>query len=128
MEFEKIELNPQSAVIQRRVEEVVNTLVRGYDEVMGRLHLGGRKGDYDDIHYEFNGGAEDQLRTKHYDKSMRLLWKAEDQAPWLGFRDCTVEELTLLSMAEKSMDREELRELKRVRSQDFRDTTMTEYT
>ncbi len=45
MEFEKIELNPQSAVIQRRVEEVVNTLVRGYDEVMGRLHLGGRKGD-----------------------------------------------------------------------------------
>lgn len=106
----------------------MNTLVRGYDEVMGRLHLGGRKGDYDDIHYEFNGGAKDQLRKKHYDKSMRLLWKAEDQAPWLGFRDCTVEELTLLSMAEKSMDREELRELKRVRSQDCRHTIMTEYT
>ena len=93
MEFEKIELNPPSAVIQRRVDEVVNTLVRGYDEVMGRLHLGGRKGDYDDIHYEFNGGAKDQLRKKHYDKSMRLLWKAEDQAPWLGFRDCTTDSL-----------------------------------
>ncbi|MBW1763066.1 MAG: hypothetical protein JRJ64_16585, partial [Deltaproteobacteria bacterium] len=91
-------------------------------------HLGGRKGDYDDIHYEFNGGAKDQLRKKHYDKSMRLLWKAEDQAPWLGFRDCTAEELTLLSMAEKSMNREELRELKRVRSEEFRDTIMTEYT
>jgi hypothetical protein len=128
MEFEKIELNPQSAVIQRRVEAVVNSLVRGYDGVMGRLHLGGRKGDYDDIHYEFNGGAKDQLRKKHYDKSMRLLWKAEEQAPWLDFRDCTAEELTLLSMAEKSMDKEELRELKRVRSQEFRDTIMSEYT
>jgi len=128
MEFEKIELNPQSAVIQRRVEAVVNGLVRGYDEVMGRLHLGGRKGDYDDIHYEFNGGAKDELRKKHYDKSMRLLWKAEDKAPWLDFRDCTVEELTLLSMAEKSMDREELRELKRVRSEEFREKIMTEYT
>ena len=128
MEFEKIELNPQSAVIQRRVEEVANSLVRGYDGVMGRLHLGGRKGDYDDIHYEFNGGAQDQLRKKHYDKSMRLLWKAEEQAPWLDFRDCTAEELALLTMAEKSMDREELRELKRVRSQEFRDTIMSEYT
>ena len=128
MEFEKIELNPQSAKIQRRVEEVVNRLVRGYDGLMGRLHLGGRKGDYDDIHYEFNGGAQDQLRKKHYDKSMRLLWKAEEQAPWLNFRDCTMEELTLLSMAEKSMDRDELRELKRVRSQEFRDKIMSEYT
>jgi hypothetical protein len=53
---------------------------------MGRLHLGGRKGDYDDIHYEFNGGAKDQIRKKHYDKSLRLLWKAEENAPWLDFR------------------------------------------
>ena len=48
MEFEKIELNPRSAKIQTRVEEVVNSLVRGYDGVMGRLHLGGRKSNYDD--------------------------------------------------------------------------------
>ena len=128
MEFEKIELNPRSAKIQTHVESVVNGLVRGYDEVMGRLHLGGRKGDYDDLHYEFNGGAKDQIRKKHYDKSLRLLWKAEENAPWLDFRDCTSEELTLLSMAEKSLDKEELQELKRVRSQEFRDKIKAEYT
>jgi hypothetical protein len=128
MQFEKIELNPQSAKIQRHLEELLNGLVRGYDGVMGRLHLGGRKGDYDDVHYEFNGGAKDQIRKKHYDKSLRLLWKAEENAPWLDFRDCTSEELTLLSMAEKSLDKEELRELKRVRSQEFRDKIKAEYT
>jgi len=128
MEFEKIELNPRPKEIHDQVEEVVNTLVRGYDAVMGTLRLGGRKGNYDDVNYEFNGGAKDELRKKHYDKSLRLLWKAEGNAPWLGFQDCTKEELALLSMAEKSLNRGELRELKKIRSEEFQDRVREEYT
>ncbi len=128
MQFEKIALNPEPKQIHDQIEEVVNTLVRGYDTLMGTLGLGGRKGDYDDVNYEFNGGAKDELRKKHYDKSLRLLWKAEGNTPWLSFRDCTSEELALLSMAEKSLNRDELRELKRVRSEDFRRQIQEEYT
>jgi hypothetical protein len=128
VEFEKIAVHHQSQELHDRVEKVANRAVRGYDAMMARLHLGGRKGAYDDDHYEFNGGAKDSLRKKHYDKSLRLLWKAEEKAPWLGFRDCTSEELTLLSMAEKSLDRKELAELKRIRGQEYREKIRQEYT
>ena len=128
MRFEKIALNPKAVELHDRVEKVVNRTFRGYDTVMGKLHLGGRKGDYDDYNYEFNGGAKDSLRKKHYDKSLRLLWKAEDNAPWLGFRDCTTEELGLMSMAEKFLDKEELKELKRIRGEEFRSKLKEEYT
>ena len=128
MEFEKIALNPEPKEIHDRVEEVVNTLVRGYDAVMGGLRLGGRKGNYDDVNFEFNGRAKDELRKKHYDKSLRLLWKAEGNTPWLSFRDCTKEELALLSMAEKSLNRDELREMKKIRSEEFRRRIEAEYT
>ncbi len=128
MEFAKVELNPRAKELHDRVENAANRAVRGFDAVMEKLHLGGRKGKYDDLNYEFNGGAKDGLRKKHYDKSLRLLWKAEDKAPWSSFRDCTTEELTLLSMAEKSLDKEELEELKRVRSEEFRTKINEEYT
>lgn len=128
MNFEKIDLNPKAQELHDRVENIMNSTVRGYDAVMGKLHLGGRKGDYDDYNYEFNGGAKDSLRKKHYDKSLRLLWKAEGNAPWLGFRDCTAEELALMSMAEKSLDTEELKELKRIRGEEFRKKIKEEYT
>ncbi len=128
MEFAKIALNPRAKDLHDRVENAANRAVRGFDAVMEKLHLGGRKGAYDDLNYEFNGGAKDGLRKKHYDKSLRLLWKAEDKAPWLSFRDCTAEELTLLSMAEKSLDKEELAELKQLRSEEFRTKINQEYT
>ncbi len=128
MEFEKIALNPGPKQIHDRVEDVVNTLVRGYDAAMGRLHLGGRKGNYDDLNFEFNGGAKDELRKKHYDKSLRLLWKAEGNTPWLSFRDCTSEELALLSMAEKTLNQDELREIKKIRSEEFQRKVDEEYT
>ncbi len=127
MEFNKIEVNRRPGEIHARIENRVNRAVRGYDALMSRLHLGGRKGDYDDLAYEFNGGAQDGLRKKHYDKSLRLLWKAEEQAPWLGFRDCTQDELGLLDMAERSLDKKELKELKRIRSEEFRHTINREY-
>lgn len=128
MKFEKIALNPEPKQIHDRVEDAVNTLVRGYDAVMGTLRLGGRKGNYDDVNFEFNGGAKDELRKKHYDKSLRLLWKAEGNTPWLSFQDCTKEELALLSMAEKSLNPDELREMKRIRSEEFQRKIETEYT
>jgi len=128
MQFNKIELNPRVHEIHGQVEGVLNQLVRGYDATMGALYLGGRKGDYDDVNYEFNGGAKDELRKKHYDKSLRLLWKAEDKAPWLSFSDCTKEELALWTMAEKSLDRKELKELKKIRSEEFRRKINEEYT
>jgi len=127
MKFDKIEVNPRPGEIHARIEHRVNRAVRGYDALMSRLHLGGRKGDYDDLAYEFNGGAQDGLRKKHYDKSLRLLWKAEGEAPWLGFRDCTEDELGLLDMAERSLDKAELKELKRIRSEEFQQKINSEY-
>ncbi len=128
MDFNKIELNPRVQEVHDQVEGMLNSLVRGYDATMGALRLGGRKGNYDDVNYEFNGGAKDDLRKKHYDKSLRLLWKAEDKAPWLSFSDCTNEELALWTMAEKSLDRQEIDELKRIRSEEFRIKINQEYT
>ena len=99
MQFDKIQLNPTTAETVRRVEASANWLLRGVDRALGRLSLGGRKAPYDDLSYEFLGGPADTMRKKHYDKSLRLLWKAEDHAPYLGFKDCTAVEKQLHEMA-----------------------------
>jgi hypothetical protein len=112
----------------RLVERVVNRGVRTYDGVLGRLHLGGRRADYDDLAYEFEGGANDALRAKHYDKSLRLLWKAEQHAPWSSFRDANPLEKELQAQAEKSLSVSEQQELRRIRSQEFRELLDREYT
>jgi len=39
-----INVHPKAADINRRVERTLNRLVRGYDGLMEKLHLGGRKG------------------------------------------------------------------------------------
>jgi len=123
-----IHVHPKAAVVNRRVEHTLNRVVRGYDEVMSRLGLGGRKAQYDDEHYEFIGGAQEGLRKKHYDKSMRLLWKAERELPWTTFHDCTTEERTLFQMAEQSMSKEERAAHAKITSQEFRDMLDREYT
>lgn len=109
-------------------ERVVNKFVRGYDYWMGKLHLGGRKGDYDDINYEFNGGTNDTLRKKHYDKSFRLLWKAEENMPWSSFRDCTKEENELRELADQSLNSKERAHLKKMSTQEYKDLINKAYT
>jgi hypothetical protein len=128
MQFNKVRVSPATTRNVRRVESCANRLIRGADRVRGRLHLGGRKARYDDIRYEFLGGPADTLRTKHYDKSLRLLWKAEDQAPFLGFKDCTVVERQLHEMAFRGMNEEEKSQVARISSCDFRALLDREYT
>jgi hypothetical protein len=123
-----IHVHPKAGPINRRIERSLNRVVRGYDGVMAKLGLGGRKAQYDDAHYEFMGGAQDGLRSKHYDKSLRLLWKAERELPWTTFRDCTREERALFEMAEQSMSVEERKAHAQITSQQFRDLLDREYT
>ncbi len=128
MSFQKIAINPRATRIHDEVERRANSLVRGFDRAMAFLHLGGRKGDYDDLRYEFVGGAKDDLRKQHYDKSLRFLWKAERHAPWSSFKDCTQEELALLQMADRSLAPEERVELQRIGSAEFRAMLDATYT
>jgi hypothetical protein len=95
---------------------------------MATLGLGGRKAQYDDERYEFIGGAQDGLRAKHYDKSMRLMWKAERELPWSTFHDCSEQERALFKMAEQSMNKAEKKAHAQITSQEFRDTLSREYT
>ncbi len=120
--------NERAHVLNQRVEAYVNRLLRGFDRQRAVLGLGGRKGYYNDDTYEFEGGARDALRAKHYDKSLRLLWKAQEHAPWMSFRDCTQDEMHLLAMAEKSLTPAEKAARKRVNTQAFRDQLNSLYT
>lgn len=127
-ETTKVAINHRVARTTHDVEKVLNFALRNKDRVFSMLGLQGRKANYDDHHYEFIGGAQDDLRRKHYDKSFRLLWKGEQGAPWSTFRDCTPEEKMLLSMAEKVSDDEDRRIRKRITSQEFRDFLKATYT
>ncbi len=128
MEMLPLQVSPRASEINRLVERVMNRTVRSYDTVMEKLHLGGRKARYDDTGYEFIGGARDELRKKHYDKSLRLLWKAEQHAPWSSFRDCTSEERSLMQMADQAMSDEERKLCEKISTQAFRDELNRHYT
>ena len=128
MDGMKIQVSPRAAEVNRRVEATLNRAVRGIDALKGKLRLGGRKAKYDDGRYEFVGGARDELRKKHYDKSMRLLWKAEQHAPWSTFRDCSSEERALFQMAEQSMNARERAAQQRISSVEFRKLLDETYT
>lgn len=128
MHFPKLRVNERVATLNRDVERVVNTAVRGYDTVRSRLGLQGRAAAYDDHAYEFEGGASDTLRKKHYDKSLRLLWKGEAVAPWSSFRDASDDEKALLDAAERTMNDDERAARKRISSEEFRAMLDREYT
>lgn len=127
MEIQKVEVKQRAIEAHQAIEERVNSLVRGYDRLMGRVGLGGRKGYYDDELYEFEGGAKDELRMKHYDKSLRLLWKAQDHAAWSSFRDSSGN-TPLHDMAEQSLNEDEKTERKRINSKEYRDFLNNQYT
>jgi len=128
MQFDKRPINERAAVINRELERITNGLVRSVDQIKERLHLGGRAAKYDDVHYEFVGGAKDVLRKKHYDKSLRLLWKAEMAVPWSSFHDATDHERELYDLAEKSMTDSERAIRDRITSDEFKALLDREYT
>lgn len=128
MHFEKLSVDPKVTRINRRVEAIANRALRGWDGLKGKAGLGGRRAAYDDAAYEFVGGARDALRKKHYDKSLRLLWKAEQVAPWSTFRDASEAERALMDAAERGMTADEKAARARFSSQEFRDLLDREYT
>ena len=113
-----------------KVENVLNDVVRGYDKFMGLTKLGGRKGRYNDYKFEFDGGAKDKLRLKHYDKSLRLLWKAEQHAPHTAtdFKDLTKDEKAFLSQAKDSLNTDEKKELERYSTEEYKALINSHYT
>lgn len=128
MQFQTVPVNEWACAANEVVEDVVNRLVRGFDSVARPFGLAVRSSNYDDLSFAFAGGDGDRLRKAHYDKSLRLLWKAEQHAPFTGFRDCSADERHLMQMAEEAMDADLKAELKRVRSADFRAELDRHYT
>ena len=128
MEMQKLPVNPRAEKLNLEVERLANRLVRSKDEWLGRLHLGGRAAQYDDVHYEFIGGAADVLRKKHYDKSLRLLWKGEAALPWSTFRDCNPYERELIDLAEMNLTDAERAVRQRITSAEFKALLDREYT
>jgi hypothetical protein len=127
MKFEKLQVNPRATRLNHEVERLASSAVRAWDGAKSRLGLRGRAADYDDLAYEFVGGARDGLRRKHYDKSLRLLWKAEEAAPWSSFKDATDGERALMSMAERGLTDAEQGARARISTDEFRALLDREY-
>ncbi|HJO24664.1 MAG: hypothetical protein QF890_02750 [Myxococcota bacterium] len=128
MNLKPIELIPDQTARIIAKERRVNRFMRRRDAILEKCHLGGRKGRYDDITFEFMGGTNDRLRKQHYDKSLRLLWKAEEQMPWSSFRDCTNNERMLLELADGSLKNSERGHLEKIKSDEFKALLNREYT
>ncbi len=120
MELNPLPVNARALRLNETLESILNRAVRGYDRAAEALHLGGRKAPYDDARYEFLGGPGESLRKKHYDKSLRLLWKAEQRAPFLDFRDASDEEKALTRMAKDAMNDAEKQALERISLPEYR--------
>jgi hypothetical protein len=127
MDIDKIEIGRRAAAVNRAVERVANAGFRGLDGARERIGREGRKARYDDLHYEFIGGDRDALRRKHYDKSLKLLWKAEKHAPWSTFHDGG-DDLPLVKIARESMTKAERAAGKKLASKEFRAKLAREYT
>jgi len=128
MEFEKVAVNPRAIAAGQRLEQTLNRLVRGRDRLLGALRLGGRRADYDDLAYTFHGGPGEGMRRRHYDKSLRLLWKGEAEAPWSSFHDCTRLEQQVMDHALQGMDEEQRDAHRRLSLPEFRQLLDREYT
>lgn len=130
MEFNALPINENTHKNIEKVEKVLNKTVRGYDRFMGFVGLSGRKGRYDDHNFEFEGGAKDSLRLKHYDKSLRLLWKAEQHAPHTAtdFKDLTKDEKAFLTQAKSALSEQEKVELERFSTEEYKAFINANYT
>lgn len=133
MDIEQLPFNRRAASINRSIEGATNVALRAWDAVLGRAGLGGRAALYDDVHYEFIGGPSEVLRKKHYDKSLRLLWKAEPVMPWASFRDASdvereAHERAIFELADKNMTGDERDARTRINSDEFRALLDRSYT
>lgn len=128
MEFKTIAVNKRVAERNARIEKAANRIVRSYDGLKSALRVGGRKANYDDLNFEFRGGPADSIRKKHYDKSLRLLWKSEEHSPHLDFKDATAAEKSLFDMAVRSMTDEEKAARERLTLPEFKEMLNREYT
>lgn len=128
MQMNALPVNEKAVAFHQETEKLLNSALRSIDRLKESVGLKGRKGRYDDANYEFEGGAQDNLRMKHYDKSLRLLWKAEEHADWSSFRDCTRDEQILMQMAEKNLSPEEKKARRKFRSQTYREFLKKTYT
>jgi hypothetical protein len=122
MPIHALPFNEKAAEINRLVERGANFVFRTVDRVRGRA------ANYDDARYEFVGGPSDELRRKHYDKSLRLLWKAERAAPWSTFRDATAAEREVDDAATRGMTGEERAMRDRITSAEFKKLLQDSYT
>ena len=120
MQIEQVPVNPRAIQVNARLEAALNTVVRRWDGARKRLRLGGRAAPYDDDAFAFFGGEKEVLRKKHYDKSLRLLWKAQQHLGWSSFKDCTADEAKLMEMGLRGLSDEEKSERKRDGSAEFR--------
>lgn len=127
MKFAKVPVGRRGVAVNHALERIMDRYVRGRDALRGRLGLGGRKAAYDDEAYEFVGGPRDRLRAQHYDKSLRLLWKAEGEAPWSSFRDQTSLERALAGQAEQGLTPAEREARARLTLPEFRALLDREY-
>jgi len=128
MEFNALPINENVTRNVERVESTVNAMVRSYEKLTSLVGLGGRKGPYDDKNFEFVGGAKDNLRMKHYDKSLRLLWKAEQHLPQSNFRDMTKDEKAFMSQAKQTLNKKEKIQIERFSSDEYKALINREYT
>ncbi|MEZ6185126.1 MAG: hypothetical protein R3F62_08980 [Planctomycetota bacterium] len=128
MDFAKVPVSRRATRIHRALELVMNRGVRSKDSLFGALRLGGRRADYDDAAYSFEGGPGDEMRRKHYDKSLRLLWKAERSAPFLDFSDATPLERSVGEQALEALSPAERQAVERMSSAEFRALLEREYT
>lgn len=111
-----------------RLERPFDRGLRAFDRLKERLGLRGRKAPYDDLSYEFLGGEQERLRKRHYDKSLRLLWKAETHASWSSFRDASALERTLSEGAERGLSAQERVERERIGGAEFKALLERSYT
>jgi hypothetical protein len=122
MQIHALSYNTRAAAWNHRIERGLNFALRSVDRIRGRA------ANYDDERYEFEGGPSDELRRKHYDKSLRLLWKAERVAPWSTFRDSSSAEREVDDLAARSMSVEEQATRARLSSTEFRALLNNSYT
>ena len=120
MRFEELRVSTKVVKANRLLESVSNNVIRTYHRLLDGIGLEGRKANYDDINYEFIGGAQDVIRKRHYDKSLRLLWKAESTMPFLDFDDCTAQERLLQTHAMSSMSEAEKKHVERLSLDEYR--------
>ena len=128
MQIRQVGVSQTACDMNAAAEVAINAIVRGYDRLARPLGVGVRSSNYDDLNVAFEGGVGDRLRKAHYDKSLRLLWKAEQHASHTSFRDCSADELLVMQLAGGAMDKAEKSQLKRVRSEEYKDLLNRTYT